>query len=38
MTQNYYLGRRAVGTEVAEALNRAHERDDEDPAPEVSGA
>lgn len=38
MTQNYYLGRRAVGSESAEALNRAHDRDDEDPAPGVSGA
>ena len=37
MTQNYYLGRRAIGTEVAEALNRAHERDDDDRAPGVSG-
>jgi hypothetical protein len=38
MTQNYYLGRRAVGTEAADALNRAHEHDDEDPKPGVSGA
>jgi integrase len=38
MTQNYYLARRAVGSEAAYALNRAHERDDEDPKPGVSGA
>jgi integrase len=38
MTQNYYLGRRAVGSEAADALNRAHERDDEDPKRGVSGA
>jgi integrase len=38
MAQNYYLGRRAVGSEAADALNRAHERDDEGPRPRVSGA
>ena len=34
MTQNCYLGRRAIGSEAADALDRAHERDD-DPANEV---
>lgn len=38
MTQNYYLGRRAVGTEAADALDEAHRRDAETPTKGVSGA